>query len=412
MTTSSYSTNLDEEWFLFNGTDISSNTDTDQSHSFKKSYVKNHDNALNHKNDDYEDLEISDEQKSLIPVASDIHISTKSKIAYLNQEIDIKQTFWLIPTIPYYLPNNGVIKKQIKFNSDTQEELDAIQDKLLNETYFQQHVLISINNPDGRIKFKDTRKITIGMSKKDIVTYRTKIKSAFYNCFVMIVRLKCDDVFKEFHVKIFNTGKLEIPGIQNERSYLLILQYIIEILQPILNKPMQYKQTSDTVLINSNFNCGFYIDREILYDILRYKYNIQCIYDPCSYPGIQCRFYYDPDLIKQTGNKITKENLFSKNMLYKKKEKKDKKDKSCKIVEVSFMIFRTGSILIVGMCNDDVLYIIYEFIKNLLQNEYHQINQKSIRIRDVKNKIKKIKKKTIFTTTSNENFTLDATTST
>jgi hypothetical protein len=44
-------------------------------------------------------------------------------------------------------------------------------------------------------------------------------------------------------------------------------------------------------------------------------------------------------------------------------------------VEVSFMIFRTGSILIVGMCEDEVLYHIYHYLKTLLADEYENIVQ-------------------------------------
>ena len=40
------------------------------------------------------------------------------------------------------------------------------------------------------------------------------------------------------------------------------------------------------------------------------------------------------------------------------------KNKKCYIV--SFMIFRTGSVLIVGQCNENVLYKIYKFISNIL----------------------------------------------
>ena len=36
-----------------------------------------------------------------IPKATDIYISTKSKIAYLNREIDLKEIFWNIPIVPY-----------------------------------------------------------------------------------------------------------------------------------------------------------------------------------------------------------------------------------------------------------------------------------------------------------------------
>ena len=80
-------------------------------------------------------------------------------------------------------------------------------------------------------------------------------------------------------------------------------------LQPHTNEELCYKEnTCETVLINSNFNCGFYINREALYDILRYKYNIQSIYDPCSYPGIQCKFYFNPDVDIQNGCQISQDN--------------------------------------------------------------------------------------------------------
>jgi hypothetical protein len=52
-----------------------------------------------------------------IPKASNIYISTKTKIAYLNILIDLKELFWKIPVMLYACPANGVIKKQMKFNS-------------------------------------------------------------------------------------------------------------------------------------------------------------------------------------------------------------------------------------------------------------------------------------------------------
>jgi hypothetical protein len=317
------------------------------------------------------------------PKASDIYISTKSKIAYLNQEMNLKEIFWGIPVIPYAKPCNGVIKKQMKFNSLFPEELDVITEHLKKETYYEEQIITNINNPNGRIKFKDIRKVSIGISKKDIMSYRSKKKSAFYNCFVMILRVKINTMFKEFHIKVFNTGKLEIPGIQTDEIFEEVLINIINNLQPYVENKLEYLKTSDTVLINSNFNCGFYINREVLFDILKFKYNIQCIYDPCSYPGIQCKFYFNPQLAVQSGSQISQED-------------KDNK-KYNKIVEVSFMIFRTGSILIVGMCDEDVLYTIYEYLKTLLNTEFHKINQKIITAENkiVKDKKKKVRRKII-----------------
>ncbi len=321
-----------------------------------------------------------DSSSITVPEPSDIYISTKSKIAYLQQPVDLN-IFWDIPVISYSSPQSGVIKKQIKINSKNPEELDFVQQRLQKEILVDQHIMSHIDNPNGRIKFKDIRKITIGVSTKDIMSYRAKKKQAFYNCFVMILRLKIKDRFKEYHIKVFNTGKLEMPGVQSESIFEILLDYIISILQPFYSEPLTYSENSDTVLINSNFNCGFYINREVLFDILRSKYNIQAIYDPCSYPGIQCKFYYNNDIGVQTGMQITSEN----------------KDKYKNITEVSFMIFRTGSVLIVGMCEEFVLQDIYTFLKALLKTEFKYICQKIISASDlsIKDKKKKIRRKTI-----------------
>ena len=377
------SANVDDEWSSFisnhyqddvsdDDIDIGVEIDDDDVSNLTLKGTKNNDNSNSNTKKLYDNANA--------PTPSDIYISTKSKIAYLTEPVDLK-VFWDIPVIPYATPTNGVIKKQIKINSKSQEELDEIQSRLQKELYFDEHVMSHIDNPSGRIKFKDIRKITIGISKKDIMSYRSKKKQAFYNCFVMIIRLKVAEEFKEFHIKVFNTGKLEIPGVQNDMIFELVLKSIISILQPHSPTQLSYNKTSDTVLINSNFNCGFFIDREALYDILKYKYNIQAIYDPCSYPGIQCKFYYNKDIGVQTGKQISTEN----------------KAKHTNIVEVSFMIFRTGSVLIVGMCEEDVLFEIYEFLKLLLLAEFENVCQGILDSSNmnIKDKKKKIRKKTI-----------------
>ena len=312
------------------------------------------------------------------PKSSPIYISTKTNISYLNMPVDLKTVFWKIPIIPYSRPVNGVIKKQMKFNSLTQEELDDIQERIKGEECVDENIITSINNPTGRIKFKDIRKISIGVSKKDLMSYRCKKKSAFYNCFVMMLRIKLNGIFKEFHVKIFNTGKLEIPGIQDEASFQKILLMVIEVLQPHIESPLSYQEnTTETVLINSNFNCGYYINRELLFDILKYTYKIQSIYDPCSYPGIQCKFYYNPESGKQTG-------VLDGTV-----------DRS-KITEISFMIFRTGSVLIVGKCDENVLHIVYDFLKEMLEKEYANIGKKNVVVAgEEKEKKQKIRRKQI-----------------
>lgn len=306
-----------------------------------------------------------DNYENTIPKCTDIYISTKTKIIYLNIDLlDIYSIFWKINIVDYDKQMEGIIKKQMKLSSNTKEELSELENLIKNESYNVSKIITHLDNPNGRIKFKDVRKISVGLCKKDIIYTRTKEKSAFYNCFVVTLRILYNDKYKEIHVKIFNTGKLEIPGIQNDEILEIVLVKILEILSNIINVELKilYDKT-ENVLINSNFNCGFYIDREKLFNILRYKYHINACYDPCSYPGIQCVYYYD---------NLNKVNISDTVNI----DSNIKKDKN--IQKVSFMIFRTGSILIVGKCSEDVLRIVYEYVKTILISEYKEIMTKII----------------------------------
>ena len=311
-----------------------------------------------------ESKELSDEN---IPKATDIYISTKTKIAYLNKSINLDEIFWNVKVLPYHKMQQGVVKKQMKFNFANEDSVSEMTKRLENENNVDEQIISRIINPNGRIKFRDIRKISIGLCQKDITSYRSKKRSAFYNCFVLLLRINQDDVFKEIHVKVFNTGKLEIPGIRDDSTLILTLDLLVNVLQEYSgDKTISYDLSkSETVLINSNFNCGFYLNRDKLLDILKYKYKIDCVFDACQYPGIQCKYNYQ-----------------AKDVKYK----------------LSFMIFRTGSILIVGKCDEDVLYKVYNYIKEILDTEYQNIyiNSSEIHKNSKITSTKKNKKRIIY----------------
>jgi len=327
-----------------------------------------------------------EERKSVItkkhtPECSKIYISTKTKIAFLNTGINLSDMFWKIPVILYETPKEGVIKKQIKTSSINKEEVLILDEKIRNEKFIKCDIIKKIDNPNARTnKFKDIRKINIGINTKDLISYRKKKKGAFYNCFALIIRIHEDDKFKEIHVKVFNTGKLEIPGIQKNSTLTLVINKLIETMQPFLDTKLDYSRDIDTVLINSNFSCNFTINRNKLFDILKYKYNIHTLFDPCSYPGIQSKFYYN------VNNKI-------QNGICQCTEKCNPKQKNCSIV--SFMIFRTGSVLVVGHCDEKILDEIYEFLIALLVREYDNIGATPKELGDKKKKKKKKRKRII-----------------
>ena len=146
---------------------------------------------------------------------------------------------------------------------------------------------------------------------------------------------------------------------------------------------MLFRSQEENVLINSNFSCGFYINREKLHSILRSdKYGIESAFDPCSYPGVKCKFYFNNEL--GFDPELQKGVIIDSDRSLKMNELNDNK----KYTEISFMIFRTGSCLIVGNCTEKILKFVFEFLKNILTKEYELI---SVKNEEQSSKTKKIK---------------------
>lgn len=332
-------------------------------------------------------------------LCEDLYISTQTKIFFLNQSnLDVQKIFWNTKVIPYSCAKNGVIKKQIRFISKTKEEFQDYEKKRDLETYFTEKIMKQIDNSNARkIKFKDVRKLTVGVSKKDIMNCHGKNKNAFINCFAIILRVEQNKVFHEIHVKVFNTGRMAIPGIVNEELLESTKTLLLNILQPNFNDKLELiseeespevfrlvkgKKNKETnkkekshfekvkaksnVLINSNFNCGFYIQQEKLRAVLRNKYKLNPTYDPSMYPGVKCKFYYNNNLpedpkvqlghLEESDQDVTMTELDELVLE--------------KYTKISFMIFRTGNCLIVGNCTKTILNYVYEFVKNILTTEY------------------------------------------
>lgn len=330
----------------------------------------------------------------------ELYISTQTRIFFLNTfSLDVNKIFWSIKTLPYHLPSNGVIKKQIRFIFKSKEEFEKYEEERNKEIFYSEKIMKRINNPNARkIKFKDVRKLTVGLSKKDIMNCHGKNKNAFINCFAMILRIKNNLRFQEVHVKVFNTGRMAIPGIVDDELLEKTKQLLLQILQPSFDVPLELISEEDSpevsrlvkgkfnketnkkeksyfekvkpksnVLINSNFNCGYYIHQEKFKNILIDKYGLNTSYDPSMYPGIKCKFYYNNEIVQHKQNGKLEKQHESVTMTELDELLQNKYTK------ISFMIFRTGNCLIVGNCTQKILRFVYEYLKNILMNEYKNI---------------------------------------
>lgn len=360
------------------------------------------------------------------PICTHLNISTQTKVLFLNKTLDIEDIYWKIPILDYWRPECGVLKKTVKIVSLTKEAVAALENRLRTIPCYKEDIIKQIDvQSTSRSKFKDERKITIGICKKDIMACRIKKKNVFYNCFSLVIRIGLENndssciiqdatkpSAREIHVKIFNTGKMEIPGILNNEIFVQSREIILKVLRPLIgddcdyidgssgaNIPNYVPSSSVNVLINSNFNVGFFINREKLHHILRSeKYNLNSSYDPCTYPGVKCKFYYNHNLGLDSAEK--------QNGVIADKHSKMKTIISEKTyIEISIMIFRTGSGLIVGNCSEQVLNYVFEFIARILHNEYHSIYiAKSTPV--AKQKTTKIRRKMIHVLHQNEETTV------
>jgi len=351
-------TSIDDEWALFMSGKSSSNA------------INN-----NYSNDIADSDNDDDKEIPVMPQCRDLYISTKTKKPFLNidDKIDILNLFWKIPVIEYWNPIEGIIKKQMKIVCKTEAETDELEKRKLDEYYFKDRkILKQTENSNRKTKYKDERKISVGINTKDVVNCRGKEGGgAMYNCIALTIRFrKNDSTFTEIHVKIFNTGKLEIPGILDTVLYERIKTFILQTLSPhFLPHVLDFRTpTSENVIINSNFYVGFNINRDILHNILRSeKYKIDTIYDSCTYPAVKSKFYFC--------NSLGFDPALQRGFIQPEDRALKTKDimNSDKYTKVSFMVFRTGSCLIVGNCTEEVLMFVYEFVKKVLTDEYEKI---------------------------------------
>ncbi len=385
------------------------------------------------------------------PTASPLYISTKSNISFLNQNIDIYDIFWKLPRLSFHEHKDGIVKLQLRIKFQSNEEKIAITERL-QTIECSESVVIKSNqlqhktqqskpkqrpkrytnkpqlppaDPDGGasaaepesekpkiIPYYEVNKISIGLSNKDLMKVKNKGGSsggndaknkskngkkkkqtcAFYNCIVIIYRMFIDQLgeFKEFHIKLFNTGKITIPGVVDDSIHLQLLDRVLSILQPlcITETPLQYVVDSGKiVLINSNFNCGFYINRDVMANVLKNKYGlVNTIFEVSSYPGVQSKvpIHADGSILPTATATVIPDATAASDAVEpqkcsmpckdKKKRKKTMKNKSDEN-SVSCSVFRTGSVLISGKYSADIIYKVYDYIRNILQTEYAVIKQ-------------------------------------
>lgn len=215
--------------------------------------------------------------------------------------------------------------------------LDVLYDNIeINKT------ILYIEN--GSDKYKGYAKKFKKKARKASTT-----KSRFYNQSTL-------HLFNEkiINIKIFNNGKIQLTGLRKEKDIMDTIHILIEELSRLLIIPnnthiISYK----IVLINSDFDVGYKINREMLYRYINHI-GLFCTYEPCTYPGVNIKYYFNEcndngicncnDICIGKGTGIG--------------------DNNCK--KVTIAVFKSGKIIITGGQNLTQVNKVYKFINELL----------------------------------------------
>ena len=135
----------------------------------------------------------------------------------------------------------------------------------------------------------------------------------------------------------------------------------------IINKDTCKVSNYKIVLINSDFYAGFEIKRDKLHDFLVNKYNIFSSYEPCIYPGVNSKYYWN--------RKYMDKQFLGK--CYCSKICNGKGDGNgngnCKKITIS--TFQSGSVIITGARSMDQINDAYAFINKVFEDNYHNLKK-------------------------------------
>ena len=194
---------------------------------------------------------------------------------------------------------------------------------------------------------------------------KQKPKKYFYNQVTIHMPREED---KRVNMKIFNNGRVQMTGVIKSGQG---LEKVRELVQELNRLSSEYRekifghsevienvQETETVLINSNFDIGFEIDRESLHRLIIHE-GYYSSYEPCTYPGVNIKYYHNP-IHNNFGICDCEKPCNGKG-----------KDNTCK--KITIAVFKSGKIIITGGRSKENIQTAYKFITEFINENKEQI---------------------------------------
>lgn len=228
-------------------------------------------------------------------------------------------------------------------------DLQEVYDKIdINESI--SYLEYAANPPKG-VKQKKVKK-----RKKD----DHKKRKFFYNQVTMHVILD-----KIINVKIFNNGGVQMTGLKNYEQSDKILQLLTDLFfqkELIKSKEITSKKI---VLINSDFDIGFKVDREKLHRLVSDK-EYYSSFEPIIYPGVNIKYYFNENNPIQNGICQCCSICDGKGL-----------NQNCK--KITIAVFKSGKIIITGGQCLQHINTAYEFIHQTIHDHRKMLESREDR---------------------------------
>jgi len=197
---------------------------------------------------------------------------------------------------------------------------------------------LKLNKTIPTIKFNMNERTILPQKRKK----QTKILKERKNFFNQVsISVQVDDI-KRINIKLFINGSVQITGCKKMKHMLIGLIKLFEQINDMMyvddiNK-LKIENIYDVkiVMINSNFNIGFIVDRDKLFYLIKNKTKYICMYDANYHACVDIKYELEDRII-------------------------------------SIFVFESGSVIITGSRNYLHVMNAYEFIYEFLIENYQNI---------------------------------------
>jgi TATA-box binding protein (TBP) (component of TFIID and TFIIIB) len=214
-----------------------------------------------------------------------------------------------------------------------------------------------------------------------------KNKKPFYNQATLIIKL---DENKHVNLKVFVNGNLQVTGLKSLNDGKLIIDVLIDALlktegitetkenseiteqyQKAIKNPENINiKDFEIMLINSDYFCGYKLEREILYKLMIKEYGLFSTFEPCIYPGVNIKYYWN--------SKNQDKNFPGVCQCSVKCNGKGDGSGNGKCKKITVSAFQSGNVIITGARNTDQINITYNFINSVFKKHYKELKKNDI----------------------------------